>query len=33
MMKEILAQTLHCQCETLEDCGAGMSDHPLAEKP
>jgi MerR family redox-sensitive transcriptional activator SoxR len=32
MMKEILGQILHCQCETLEDCGAGIPDHPQAEK-
>jgi MerR family redox-sensitive transcriptional activator SoxR len=31
-MKGILEQTLHCQCDSLEDCGEGIAHHPLAEK-
>jgi MerR family transcriptional regulator, redox-sensitive transcriptional activator SoxR len=31
-MKGILVQTLQCQCNTLEDCGTGIPDHPQAEK-
>jgi MerR family redox-sensitive transcriptional activator SoxR len=26
-MKDILAQTLQCQCNTLEDCGTGIPDN------